>query len=108
PGRFLRRQHSENGSEIECAPAVFFTFDPDLSFHQFNKPRGNRQAETGAAILASGGAIGLREGLKDECLFVPGNADAGVGNGKEHFDAFTTRGPCGYVYRHTSLVSELQ
>ena len=72
--------HAEVRDKGEPAPPPDFAVDPDPSAHQLDELRGNREAETGAAIAARGGGIGLHERAEDLPLLLLRNADAGVGH----------------------------
>src|SRR5687768_1674208 len=52
--------------------------------HQFAKARHNREAEAGAAVLASRGDVGLREWLKHLARLFSRHADARVGDAELH------------------------
>src|SRR6185436_15593222 len=52
------------------------------------EPRGNGKTKARAAEVARDGTVGLGEGLEDGPLFVLGDADAGVGDGKLKFKTF--------------------
>ena len=56
--------------------------------HQLDQLAADSQSQSGAAILAAGAGIGLAEGIKNECLLVLGNPDAGVFNLKTHMGNF--------------------
>ena len=55
--------------------------------HQLDQPPADRQAEAGAAVLARGRGVGLREGLEERSDLVGGDADAGVAHGEREADA---------------------
>ena len=54
----------------------------DLTAQQARQLAADGEAQTGAAVLAAGGAIRLLERLEDDSLLVLRNADAGVGDGE--------------------------
>jgi hypothetical protein len=67
---------------VERAALARFAFYPDFSTHHADQAIGNSETQTGAAVFAAHRAVRLREGLKDRGLFLLGDADAGVANGK--------------------------
>jgi len=54
--------------------------------HQLNNLFGNRQTQTGAAVFARRGAVGLRERLKQPALNLWRDADTGVVDREPHRD----------------------
>ena len=52
----------------------------DLAAEQAGELAADRQAQAGAAVLAAGRAVALRERLEDRLLLVGRDADAGVGD----------------------------
>src|SRR5437868_204029 len=54
----------------------------DLPAHQSYQPRGDSQAQTRAAMMARGRAVGLGERFKNEVLLVRGDADPRVADSK--------------------------
>ena len=55
------RRPTEAHREVERAPLPDGALDPDPAAHQLDQARGDRQPEPGAAVLARGRAVGLRE-----------------------------------------------
>ena len=53
-------------------PWPTLAFEPELSAHQFHELRGNRQAQSRAAILARHRAIGLLKSIEDHVLLLGG------------------------------------
>src|SRR5208283_3630881 len=74
--------HPEAGGKEERASAANRALYPDPAPHQFDKLPGNRQTQSRATVLARGGAVFLRETLKNSIHLALGNPDAGVGNGE--------------------------
>ena len=50
---------------MERAAVTEFAFDADLAAHHFHQPFGDRQAQSGAAVAARGGSVGLPERFED-------------------------------------------
>ena len=69
---------SGTNGEMKCGAFAGIAFHPDLAAHQFDQPLADRQAESGAAIMAGGGGIHLLERFEQPVLLVEWNADAGV------------------------------
>src|ERR1039458_2884794 len=65
----------------------------DLAAEQGNELSADREAQSGAAVLAGSYAVGLGEGLEDAHLQLRGHADAGVADLK-----------CGHVASSSELV----
>src|SRR5262249_25125769 len=59
----------------------------DFAAKQVGKLGADGKAETGAAVLATGGSVGLLEGFEDDLLFLERNPDAAVG----HFECDHSR-----------------
>src|SRR5687768_15363532 len=57
---------------------IDWAFYPYLAIHHLNQLRRNRQPQSGAAILASSGAISLRERFKDYLLLFGCDSDPGI------------------------------
>ena len=70
--------NSEGSREMEGATLAVRTFHPDPASHHFYQLAADGQSQARTAKAAGGGAINLGEGLEDVCLFLGGNADAGV------------------------------
>ena len=62
--------------KVEPWPGVLST--PICAAHQLDQLLGDRQSQSGAAVLARGRAIGLNEGAEQSSLRLRGDADAGV------------------------------
>ena len=82
PGR--RRDRSagrgEPGGEVERAPLADLALQPDAAAHHLDQPGRDRQAQPGAAVLAGGRGVRLRERPEQLRLLLRGDADAGVPN----------------------------
>ena len=76
----MRFRQAEARGEMKFAPASQFALDPNLAAHQLDQARRNAQAEAGAAVISSGGAIRLNERFENSGLLLGSNADAGIGN----------------------------
>ena len=61
-------------------PVPGVALQPDASAHQVDQRRGDREPEARAAEPAGRRAVGLAERLEDRGLFLPRDADAGVGD----------------------------
>ena len=79
PGGLLERNGDLKGRAV-----TVFAFDPDVAAHELGELAADGEAEAGAAVLACGGGIDLREGLEELVDLVGGDADAGVADGKEN------------------------
>ena len=66
--------------ERERAPQARSTFDLDFAAHQLAKLLGDREPQSGAAVVATGRGIGLREFPEEPGLNILGNADARIHN----------------------------
>jgi hypothetical protein len=75
--RGLRRA-AEARREDEGAAAAGLALERDAAAHRLGHARRDGEAEAGAAVLAGGGAVDLREGVEDDVLLAFGDADAGV------------------------------
>ena len=78
-GPALRRA-AEPGGERERAAVAHLALDADLAAHQFDEPRGDRQAQPRAAVAARGRGVGLGERIEDLRLLLGRHADARVGH----------------------------
>ena len=58
--------------------------EPDFTAEKGGQLTADRQAQSGAAVLAAGPGIGLLERLEDEPLLFQGNANAGIRDGDRH------------------------
>ena len=61
---FIRKTAAD--AEMKHAAMAEFAFDPDFAAHHLGQARRNGQPQAGAAVLARGRGIGLRERLKDQ------------------------------------------
>ena len=76
-----RRAHAEPDREVERRPGAGLAFEPDAAAHQLDQAAADRQAETGAAMLARRRHVGLRERLKQLRRLLGRHADPGVAHG---------------------------
>ena len=76
--------------ESAAVPAAR-TFDPDRASHQFRQLLADRQAQPGAAVLARGAGVGLRERLEEAALALFIQPDAGIAHGELQLVAFALR-----------------
>src|ERR1035441_81915 len=67
---------------MEGGPFAGVALDPNLSAHQLSQAFGNRQAQPGAAVVASRGGINLLKRFEQAVLPVQRDADAGVTHGE--------------------------
>ena len=81
PGCVLRGFDRETRGEDEGRAFTGRALERQVAAHELRQPAADRQSEPGAAVLAGGGAIRLREGLEQLALLLPGNADPGVTHG---------------------------
>ena len=65
---------------MKVLPAPGVLLQLDLAAEQVRELAADREAKTGAAVLAAGAGIGLLERLEDDLLLLERNADAGVGD----------------------------
>ena len=92
--RFGNRLGAQRHEEMEGAagPASFApmhldrAFDPEPALHQMDELRGDRQSESGPSVLARDRAVGLRERLEDQRLFLGRDPDPGVGHAEMQLD----------------------
>jgi hypothetical protein len=70
--------HAEPGGEGDRRAHVRLALQPDLPVHHLDQAAADRQAQAGAAVLAGGGHVALREGLEQAVGLLPRHADAGV------------------------------
>ena len=68
--------------KIKRAADARLAFEPDAPAHQLDQPAADGQAEAGAAVLARGGHVGLRERLEQFRRLLLRHADAGVAHGE--------------------------
>ena len=80
--RALRGADAEPDGEEEGAAHPGLAFEPDAPAHQLDQPAADGQAQPGAAVLAGGGHVGLRERLEQLRRLLAGHADAGVAHGE--------------------------
>ena len=73
-----RRADAEPDREVERRPGAGLAFEPDAAAHQVDQAAADRQAETGAAMLARRRHVGLRERLKQPRRLLGRHADPGV------------------------------
>ena len=92
---------------MERAPHPGRALDPYTSAHRLDQPRGDGEAKTSPAILASRRSVYLREGQKDRVQPVGGNADARVRHGEvnQPFLSFAFR--FGHMDGYFALFGEL-
>ena len=67
---------------MKALPSPGGAAERDLAAEQPDQLAADRQAQSGAAVLAGRGAVGLREGLEHARLELGRDADAGVGDGE--------------------------
>ncbi len=67
---------------MEGAPFTQFTFDPNASIHHTDQPRANCQSESGAAVYARHGTVGLGKRFEDFALFVGRDSNPGILDGE--------------------------
>src|ERR1700694_4843977 len=72
----------EMGGEVEGAAGSGDALYPDFSAHQMKDAHGDGQPQSGASVLARGGAVRLFEGMEDLFLLFEGDAYAGIADGK--------------------------
>ncbi len=78
-------------AEVEMAAMVQHAIDTDLAAQQLHQLLADRQPQAGAAMLAGGRGIGLRERLEQACHVVRRHADAGVTDREMQHDALLRR-----------------
>src|SRR5262249_14056300 len=59
-----------------------FAFDGDYALHEFDELLRDGKSQARAAVFARRRGVCLLERLEHAPLFVPGNADAGIGDGE--------------------------
>ena len=91
--------------------------EANLAAQQAGQLAANGQAQTGAAVLAAGAAVGLLKGLEDDLLLLRLNADARVGHRKRRHglrpvEVFIVRAPALQgrfdIKRHLAVVREFE
>ncbi len=93
-------------SEVEGAALTLFAFHPDAPPHQPDKLGRDGQTQARAAVFARGGAVRLGKRLEDGFLPVPGDADAGVDDGKMQMHLVIRLHPCLDPQHHLALFRE--
>src|SRR5579863_7120463 len=78
PRHLFRASLPEPRCEMKGASLARLALHPDSSSKHFCQAPGNREPQAGAAIVAGGGAVCLRERPKDLLLLLQRNADARV------------------------------
>ena len=81
--------------QVEGESAAFsrHALQDDLAAQQTRQLAADRQPQSGAAVFAAGGAVGLLECLENHPLLVLRNADAGIADGKsDHRCGLAQRG----------------
>ena len=81
--RLGRQRFLQRNRHMKARALALLAFHPDIAAHHFGQLAADGQAQAGAAELAGGGGIDLREGLEEPVDLVRRNADAGVADGKE-------------------------
>jgi hypothetical protein len=76
----------ETGGEPERGSLADGAFDADLAAHHFDDLFGDGEAESGAAVLAGGGSIGLGECVEEVGERGGWDAHAGIFDGEEEGD----------------------
>ncbi len=71
-------RQAEPGTEGKGAADAGFTLDADLALHHLHQTFANGEPQTGTAIFACGGGIGLGKGLEQACALLLGESDAGI------------------------------
>ena len=86
PGKRRRwsrnRRLGEFRREPERTALSGLALDADLALHLLHQSSADGEPQTCPAKAASGGAVGLREGLEQSRLHILGNADAGISDGE--------------------------
>ena len=72
----------EPGGEVERAAPPELALHPDLSPHELDQPRGDRQTQTCPTVFSGGGAVRLGKGLEYPSLDLGWNADPRVRDGE--------------------------
>src|SRR5580700_197444 len=62
--------------EVEGAAAAWLAFDPDLSTHQHDESRRDRQTQARAAKASRRRAVRLRERVENQLLFLRGDTNS--------------------------------
>ncbi|OEZ48764.1 hypothetical protein DUGA6_63190 [Duganella sp. HH105] len=75
--------------------------------HQLHQLFGDRQSQAGAAVLAGGGAVGLREGIENARARFAGDADAGIVHFETQADGLRILVHHGHLDRDLAAVGEL-
>ena len=79
----------ERDREVERAALSRLALDPNPAAHPASYLDGNRQPKARAAVLASGGAIALSEGLENELLLIFWDSNSSVLHDKVEQDLVT-------------------
>jgi hypothetical protein len=82
PARARRGADSEPDGEEERAAGPGNALEPDAAAHEVHEAAADGEAEPGAAVLAGGGHVGLREGLEELRRLFGRHADARVAHGE--------------------------
>ena len=88
--------------EGEGAAPARLALHADRPAHQADQPRGDGQAQPGAAVLSRGGVVRLLEGPEDPLLPVRRDADAGVLTTKRRTASPSDAGPSAASTRTTT------
>ena len=72
----------EVGGKPEGAALADLAADAHVAAHELSEFLGNGETQPSAAVLASGGSIGLLEGLEEATHLFVSESDPGVADGK--------------------------
>src|SRR5437016_14168142 len=95
------------GRKVKCASCPDLALRPDFSSHQLDQAGADGETESGATILASGGAIGLFKRGEDQIQFFFGHSDAGIANGELQTNPIHVLGKGPHRNNYLAVTSEL-
>ena len=84
--RMLAVTQGEGQTAPEATATAKLAVHPHLAAHGLGQPFADAQAEPGAAVPASGGAIRLLEGFEQPRLLRRAQADAGIAHREQQPD----------------------
>src|ERR1019366_1738666 len=77
-GGARQERHAHVRREVETTAVAGLALHPHVAAHHLHQAHRNGEPQAGAAVLARGGTIGLREGFEDLLLLLRRDADARV------------------------------
>ena len=81
-------------------------FHPNPAAHEFHQLRRDRQPQASSTVASRRRAVGLRERLEDDNLFIRGNADSGVTDRKTQLSVAVRARLAAYTQHYFPVLGE--